>query len=56
MEVYELSMPIVTKEIEAFNTNEDMFCTMDKNYKQFEGPCWYRIVQLLSISFHYNKR
>jgi len=30
MEVYDLSMPIVTKEIDAFNTNEDMFCTMDK--------------------------
>jgi hypothetical protein len=30
MEVYELSMPIVIEEIDAFNTNEDMFCTMDK--------------------------
>jgi hypothetical protein len=30
MEVYELSMPIVTEEIDPFNTNEDMFCTMDK--------------------------
>jgi len=40
MEFYELSMPIFTKEINAFNTNENMFCTMDKtinNLKDLVG-------------------
>jgi len=50
MEFYELSMPIFTKEINAFNTNENMFCTMDKtinNLKDLVGKELYNYYQYL---------